>query len=245
VIVGPAASATTASKNTCVCAEIDRTAVRHRAVFICAAVSGCAVFNDATESGAFHVDRTAVDSAHMHKRAIRDSQTCGKTTDFNMARHSAVLVTMHMCATLWTSTMEKAKTHHSRTNASQTHSAKKSEDRFRECLQERASTRQADQLSSVRGNNGLSGNAALLEKIQIKVQSPSNQCHASEAGLTSQDCSRSRRVRSWRHTGGCRFRVKGYVCATKAPSRYLGRNLFPRGVFLQSTESAGSMAQRE
>jgi hypothetical protein len=38
-----------------------------------------------------------------------------------------------------------------------------------------------------RGNNGLSGNAALLEKIQIKVQSPSNQRHASEAGLSSED----------------------------------------------------------
>jgi hypothetical protein len=52
-------------------------------------------------------------------------------------------------------------------------------------------------------------------------------------------------VRSWRHTSGCRFRVKGYVCGTLSPSRNLGRNLFPRGVFLQCAKSAGSMAQWE
>jgi hypothetical protein len=46
-------------------------------------------------------------------------------------------------------------------------------------LQERAGSRHDGQLSSARGNNGLSGNAALLEKIQVKVQSPSNQRHAS------------------------------------------------------------------
>jgi hypothetical protein len=78
----------------------------------------------------------------------------------------------------------------------------------RGCLQERAGTRHAGQLSSARGNNGLSGNPALLQKMQIKVQWPSNQCHASEAGLSSQDRTRSRRVRSWRHTSGCRFSVK-------------------------------------
>jgi hypothetical protein len=116
---------------------------------------------------------------------------------------------------------------------------------FRGSLQERAGSRHADQLSSARDNNGLSGNAALLEKIQIKVQSPSNQRHASEAGLPSQDCSRTRRVRSWRHTSGGRFRAKGYVCDKLSPSRNPGRNLFPRGVFLSPTESAGSMAQRE
>jgi hypothetical protein len=77
----------------------------------------------------------------------------------------------------------------------------------RGCLQERVGTRHADQLSSARGNNGQSGNAALLQEMQIKVQSPSNQCHASEAGLSSQD-RRTRRVRSWRHTSGGRFRVK-------------------------------------
>jgi hypothetical protein len=78
---------------------------------------------------------------------------------------------------------------------------------FGGCLQESAGTRHADQLSSVHGNNGQSGNAVPLQIMQIKVQSPSNQCHASEAGPSSQD-RRTRRVRSWRHTSGGRFRVK-------------------------------------
>jgi hypothetical protein len=111
-------------------------------------------------------------------------------------------------------------------------------------LQERAGFRHASQLSSGRGNNGLSGNAALSEKIQNKVQTSSNQRYASEAG-SSQDRSRTRRVRSWRHTSGRRFRAKGYACGNLSPSRNLGRNLSPRGVFLQSTESASSMAEWE
>jgi hypothetical protein len=37
-------------------------------------------------------------------------------------------------------------------------------------LQERAGSRHASQLSSARGNDGLSGDTALLEKIQNKVQ---------------------------------------------------------------------------
>jgi hypothetical protein len=49
-------------------------------------------------------------------------------------------------------------------------------------LQERAGSRHASQLLSARGINGLSGNAALLQKMQIEVQTPSNQCHASQAG---------------------------------------------------------------
>jgi hypothetical protein len=35
---------------------------------------------------------------------------------------------------------------------------------------------------NMRGSNGLSANAALLEKIQNEVQTPSNQRHASQAG---------------------------------------------------------------
>jgi hypothetical protein len=108
-------------------------------------------------------------------------------------------------------------------------------------LQERAVSRHANHLSSARGDNGLSANATLLEKIQNEVRTPSNQRHASEGG-SSQD-RRTRRVRSWRHTSGCRFRAKGYVCDKLSPSRNLSRNLFPRVVFLQRTKSAGSMAQ--
>jgi hypothetical protein len=39
--------------------------------------------------------------------------------------------------------------------------------------------------------------------------------------------------------------LKGYMCATKALSRNPGRNLFPCGVFLPLTKSAGSMEERE
>jgi hypothetical protein len=51
-------------------------------------------------------------------------------------------------------------------------------------------------------------------------------------------------LRSWRHTSGRRSRVNGYVCDNLSPSPNLGSNLFPCGVFLRSTKSAGSMAQR-
>jgi hypothetical protein len=107
---------------------------------------------------------------------------------------------------------------------------------------ERVSSRHVSQLASARGINGLSGNAAPLEKIQIRVQTQSNQCHASAAG-SSQGQSSTRRVRSWRHTSGGRSRGNGYVCGKSPPFPNPGRSLFPYGVFLRSTESAGSERQ--
>jgi hypothetical protein len=77
----------------------------------------------------------------------------------------------------------------------------------RGCLEERAGTRHADQLSSAHGNNGQSGTPAALQKMQSLVQSPSDQCHPFEAGLSSQGRP-TRRVRSWRHMSSGRFRVK-------------------------------------
>jgi hypothetical protein len=104
---------------------------------------------------------------------------------------------------------------------------------------ERASSRHVSHLASSRGIIGLSGNASPLEKIQQRVKTPSNQCQSSAAG-SSQG---SHPVRSWRHTSGRRSRVNGYVCGNLSPSPNLGRNLFPCGVFLRSTKSAGSMEQ--
>jgi hypothetical protein len=57
---------------------------------------------------------------------------------------------------------------------------------------------------------------------------------------------RLRRVRSWRHTSGGRLRVQRGTCVANGhPPPNLSRNLFLRGGFLSSTESAGSMAQRD
>jgi hypothetical protein len=114
-------------------------------------------------------------------------------------------------------------------------------ERLRGGSHERASSRHVSQLASSRGTNGLSGNALPLEKIQERVKTPSNQSHASAAG-SSQG---SHPVRSWRHTSGRTSRVNGYVGGILSPSPNLGRNLFPYGVFLRSTKSAGSMAQRD
>jgi hypothetical protein len=95
------------------------------------------------------------------------------------------------------------------------------------------------QLASSCGTFGLSGNASLMEKVQLKVKTPSNQRHASAAGFSQGP----HFVRSWRHTSGRRSRAKGYVCGNLSPSPNAGRNLFPCRVFLRSTESEGSMAQ--
>jgi hypothetical protein len=113
----------------------------------------------------------------------------------------------------------------------------------RECLQERAGTRHVSQLASfTRGSYSLSGNATPLQTMQFEVCTPSNYSASSAAG-SSQG---TRRVRSWGHTSGDRSRVKRDTCvAIGHPSSNLGRNLFPCGVFLSSTESAGSMAQRD
>jgi hypothetical protein len=54
-----------------------------------------------------------------------------------------------------------------------------------------------------------------------------------------------RRVRSWRHPRCDRLRVKGYVCAPKAPFQNLSRNLFLRGGFLPHPNQRRSMAQRD
>jgi hypothetical protein len=48
----------------------------------------------------------------------------------------------------------------------------------------------------------------------------------------------------WRHTSGRPSRANGYMCGNLSSSPNLGRKLFPCGVFLRSTESAGSMAHR-
>jgi hypothetical protein len=115
----------------------------------------------------------------------------------------------------------------------------------RGCLQERAGTRHASQLAAsfARVDISLSGNPTPLQKMQIRVWTPSD-CHASIAAAGSSQV--FRRVRSWRHTSGDRSRVKRDTCvASSHPSSNLGRNLFPSGVFLSRTKSAGSMAQRD
>jgi hypothetical protein len=79
-------------------------------------------------------------------------------------------------------------------------------------------------------------------KMQLRVERPSNQCHAPTAGSSQGIQS----VRSWRHTSGRRSRVKRDTCvAIGHPSSNLGRNLFPCGVFLSSGVSALSMAHRD
>jgi hypothetical protein len=113
----------------------------------------------------------------------------------------------------------------------------------RGCLQERAGTRHFSRLAFfARVRHSLSGNATPLQKMQIKVWTPSD-CDASIAAAgSSQDV--SRRVRSWRHTSDGRSRVKRDTCVANGhPSSNLGRNLFPCGVFLPFTKSAGSIAQ--
>jgi hypothetical protein len=93
-----------------------------------------------------------------------------------------------------------------------------------------------------RGFNSSGGNAIPLQQMQFRGYAPSNYSAFSAAG-TSQS---SRRVRSWRHTSGGRSRVKWDTCVANGnPSSNLGRNLFPCGVFLSSTKSAGSMAHRD
>jgi hypothetical protein len=109
---------------------------------------------------------------------------------------------------------------------------------------ERASYRHASQLASSRGTSGLSVNASPLEKIQLSVKTPSNQRHGSAAG-SSQGPSSTHVVRSWRHKSGRRSGVNGYACGNSSPFPNLGRNLFPCGVFLRCTKSAGTMAQRD
>jgi hypothetical protein len=111
-------------------------------------------------------------------------------------------------------------------------------------LSERADTRHEGQLASfARGILSLSGNATLLQKLQNKEWTPSDRSAYSQAGRTSL---KIRRVRSWEHTSGDRSRVQRDTCvAIGHPSSDLGRNLFPCGVFLWSTESAGSIAHRD
>jgi hypothetical protein len=100
----------------------------------------------------------------------------------------------------------------------------------RGCLQERAGTRHfVSQLAFfARTGHNLSGNATPLQKMQIKVWTPSD-CHASSQAGSSQDV--SRRVRSWKHTDAGRSRVNGFV-----PN--LGRNLSPLMRFLGTPDSA-------
>jgi hypothetical protein len=80
---------------------------------------------------------------------------------------------------------------------------------------ERASSRHVSQLASSCGNNGLSGKASPLEKIQLRVKTPSNQRHASAAGSSQV----SHPVGSCRHTSGRRSRASGYVCGSKESKR--------------------------
>jgi hypothetical protein len=106
---------------------------------------------------------------------------------------------------------------------------------------ERANSRHVGLLDSRRGSIGLSGNALPLQECNKRVERPSNQCHASAAGSSLKIA-----VRSWMHTSGRRSRVKRDTCvACGDPSPNLGRNLFPCGLFLRCTKSAGSMAQRD
>jgi hypothetical protein len=99
--------------------------------------------------------------------------------------------------------------------------------------------------SSSSGIRSLSGNAAPLQKMQLKACAPSNYPRTSQAGSSpsrvpedTDECA-----------AGC-TRVAagsestGYVCDLRHPSSNLSRNLFLRGGFLSSTESGGSMAQR-
>jgi hypothetical protein len=88
---------------------------------------------------------------------------------------------------------------------------------------DRSNSRHAIQLASSRGTFGLSGNVLPLEKSNLRVKTPSNQSHALAAGSSRGIPS----VGSWRHPGGRRSRVNGYVCGNLSPSPNLGRNLFP------------------
>jgi hypothetical protein len=112
----------------------------------------------------------------------------------------------------------------------------------RGCLQERAGTRHfISQLAFfARVGHSLSGNATPLQKMQIKVWTPSD-CHASSQAGSSQQIW----VQSWMHPRCGRFRVNGYVCCTRKPFPNLSRNLSLRGGFLPHPIQRRSMAQRD
>jgi hypothetical protein len=114
-------------------------------------------------------------------------------------------------------------------------------------LIERAGSPYLSQLaSSSCGSHSLSGTAAQLESFQSNVQSPStfsaisSQVGSSPSQVPEDDECVAGCTRVAAGSGSA-----GYVCDLSHPSSNLSRNLFLRGGFLSSTESAGSMAQRD
>jgi hypothetical protein len=87
--------------------------------------------------------------------------------------------------------------------------------------------------------------ATPLESIQFKVCAPSNYPVSSQAGSSPSQVPEDDECIA----GGTRVAAgsgsTGYVCDVSHPSSNLSRNLLLCGGFLLSTESAGSMAQRD
>jgi hypothetical protein len=99
--------------------------------------------------------------------------------------------------------------------------------------------------SSFYGIRSLSGNATPLQKMQMKVCAPSNYPVSSQAGSSpSQAPEDDECAAGCTRVAACSGST-GYVCDLSHPSSDLSRNLFLRGGFLSSTESAGSIAQRD
>jgi hypothetical protein len=113
------------------------------------------------------------------------------------------------------------------------------------CLPERAGTRHLCQLAFfARVGHSLSGNATPLQKMQIKVWTPSY-CHASlQAGSSQQSFSKiGSRAGSFCPVGGSG--LKDTCVSSSHPSRTCGRNLFLRGGFSHWQSQQSSMAQRD
>jgi hypothetical protein len=105
---------------------------------------------------------------------------------------------------------------------------------LRGSLQERAGTRHVSQLASfTRGYYSLSGNDTPLQKMHLKVFSPSNYSASHAAGSSQMICEQS-----WRLVRCDRFRANGYVCCTRQPFQNLSRNLFPPRRFSLPGDSA-------